>query len=74
MIWRKVKRHTWTENITKYEEILWRVNEVRTIGDTIPRKKKLIGHIIKEDGADERHYEAKIGGHEGTSKKVFTFR
>jgi hypothetical protein len=67
--WRRMEKIKWTEKITN-EEVLSRVDEKRTILDTIfQRKKNWIGHILRRNCLLHDVIEGKLEGRRGPGRK-----
>ena len=68
-IWRRMERISWTEKITN-EEVLRRVEEKRSMVETIIRRKKnWMGHIMRGDGLMKEVMEGKMEGKKGPGRK-----
>jgi len=50
-IWRRMEKINWFDKVSKFEEILRRINEDRQILNSIwQRKHRWIGHVLRHDG------------------------
>jgi hypothetical protein len=68
--WRKMEKISWTDHV-RNEEVLLRVKEQRNIlHETLKRKAKWIGHILRRNCLLQRFIEGKIqGGIEVTGRQ-----
>ena len=68
-IWRRMERISWTEHVSN-ERVLERVGEMRTLIETIIRRKKTwIGHVVRGDGLLKDVIEGRMEGKRTRGRK-----